>query len=64
MSEQTKGFDQWVDCIVAGETISAGAFARDAIGPLPLIGTPVAKLRNYTAWGFKSQAEMDAAFGG
>lgn len=62
MSEQSRGFDQWVERIVAGEAVTAGGFARDAIGPLPLIETSVARLSNYRAWGFASQAEMDAAF--
>ena len=55
-------YDQYIErCLAGEEKVSAETFARSAIGTLPRIETKVAKLTNYRAWGFSSQAEMDAA---
>lgn len=61
----TAAFDTWLDRVAAGEKPTAANFARSAIeaeGRIEPIRTRVRPL-NYRAWGYSSQAEMDAAMG-
>lgn len=63
MAEQSRLYLDWQDSIVAGEKPTVANFARSAMSqdPPKLITTPVARL-DPSRWGFKSRAEMDAAF--
>lgn len=63
MSNQSLAFNEWQDRIVAGEKPTVANFAQSAMAqdPPKLITTPVARL-DPSRWGFKSRAEMDAAF--
>jgi len=57
------GFDKWQDRLVAGEKPSVENFAATALTDLPRVTIRPRRL-DFRAWGFKSQAEMDAAFEG
>ncbi len=62
MSQQSRAWDEWLDRLVDGRKPTTDDFVRSALTDLPRVETHVRQL-NYRAWGFRSQAEMDAAYG-
>lgn len=61
MAEQSRAWDQWLDRLIDGKKPTADEFARSALTDLPRVTIQPRPL-NPKSWGYRSQAEMDAAF--
>lgn len=59
---QSRAWDEWLDRLVDGKKPDTDEFARSALSDLPRVETQVRRL-DPRKWGFRTEAEMDAAFG-